>query len=87
MSAEETTVNCHICHILGQENEAFAVCSECGAAVCQEHMEEAIVDATRDRLHLPGCSHGIAQTDSERGQSHIFSAPSTEVARAHARSR
>ena len=81
-------MNCHICHSFGHENEAVAVCNECGAGVCQEHLEDAIVAARRERLHLLGCSHAVARTDRDRRErAHLAAAPSHGPAGAEGQSR
>jgi hypothetical protein len=70
-------MNCHMCASLGQEGEATVVCNECGGAVCQEHLEDAIIANRRDRLHLPQCSHALVPPDSgHREETRARSTPS-----------
>ena len=56
-------MNCHICASFGVVRQAVSACQECGAGVCQEHLEEAVVDNQPYRLHLPGCTYGLADSD------------------------
>ena len=56
-------MNCHVCASFGLVKQAVSACQECGAGVCQEHLEEAVVDNRPQSLHLPGCPYGLAESD------------------------
>jgi hypothetical protein len=60
-------MNCHICASFGVVRPAASACQECGAGVCQEHLEEAVVDNQPYRLHLPGCIYALADPERTDG--------------------
>ena len=74
-------MNCHICASFGLVREAVSACQECGGGVCQEHLEEAVADNRPHRLHLPGCTYAL--TDSDRTEAPMSATVKTrsEVAR------
>jgi hypothetical protein len=70
-------MNCHMCASVGLVNEAYSVCQECGAAVCQAHLEEAIVENRPQRIHLPGCTYALAESDKAEVEAPVAGAIGT----------
>jgi hypothetical protein len=57
-------MNCHICASSGLVREAVSACQECGAAVCQVHLEESVSENRPQSLHLPGCTFALDDSDA-----------------------
>ena len=52
-------MSCYVCDRQGFASNAVAVCQDCGAALCREHLDESLLARRPGGLSRTSCSHAL----------------------------
>lgn len=50
-------MNCYLCDHQGYATAAVAICKDCGAALCREHLDEGLLAPRPTGMTRAPCSH------------------------------